>query len=86
LGSGILDISHWRDVISSSPASANASVAWRVLNIGGGLGVPARSDEPLLDLAALNWRCEIKIAYPQFELWPNLGAISSPMPACCWRG
>jgi len=74
LGSGILDISHWRDVYIQLASIGERIGSVRVLNIGGGLGVPARSDEPLLDLAALNLAlAEIKIAYPQFELWAEPG-------------
>ena len=74
LGSGILDVSHWRDVYVQLASIAERIGSVRVLNIGGGLGVPARSDEQPLDLgvlgAALN---EVKTAYPQFELWAEPG-------------
>jgi diaminopimelate decarboxylase/aspartate kinase len=74
LGSGILDVSHWRDVYVQLASIAEKIGSVRILNIGGGLGVPARGDEQPLDLAALGAALvEVKTAYPQFELWAEPG-------------
>jgi diaminopimelate decarboxylase/aspartate kinase len=74
LGSGILDVSHWRDVYVQLASIAERIGSVRVLNIGGGLGVPARSDEQPLDLGVLGAALgEVKTAYPQFELWAEPG-------------
>ncbi|HEY2394759.1 MAG TPA: bifunctional aspartate kinase/diaminopimelate decarboxylase [Rudaea sp.] len=74
LGSGILDVAHWRDVYVQLASIAERIGSVRVLNIGGGLGVPARSDEQPLDLAVLGATLtEVKTAYPQFELWAEPG-------------
>ena len=74
LGSGILDAAHWRDVYVQLASLAEKIGSVRVLNIGGGLGVPARGDESALDLAALGAAlAEVKAAYPQFELWAEPG-------------
>jgi len=74
LGSGILDSAHWRDVYVQLASIAERIGSIRVLNIGGGLGVPARGDEQPLDLAALGATLtEVKTAYPQFELWAEPG-------------
>ncbi len=74
LGSGILDAAHWRDVYVQLASIAEKIGSVRVLNIGGGLGVPARGDEMPLDLAALGTAlAEVKSAYPQFELWAEPG-------------
>jgi diaminopimelate decarboxylase/aspartate kinase len=74
LGSGILDVSHWRDVYVQLASIAEKIGSVRVLNIGGGLGVPARADESPLDLDALGAALlEVKTAYPQFELWAEPG-------------
>jgi diaminopimelate decarboxylase/aspartate kinase len=44
------------------------------LDIGGGLGVPARPDEAPLDLVVLGEMLgEVKRAYPQFKLWLEPG-------------
>lgn len=74
LGSGILDVSHWRDVYVQLASLAERIGSVHVLNIGGGLGVPARSDEQALDLGTLGAALgEVKTAYPQFELWAEPG-------------
>lgn len=74
LGSGILDSGHWREVYAQLAALAQRFTRIEAINIGGGLGVPARHDETALDLAALD-AClsEIKQAYPQFQLWLEPG-------------
>jgi diaminopimelate decarboxylase/aspartate kinase len=74
LGSGILDAAHWRDVYVQLASLAEKIGSVRVLNIGGGFGVPARGDEQPLDLGALGRAlAEVKAAYPQFELWAEPG-------------
>jgi bifunctional diaminopimelate decarboxylase / aspartate kinase len=74
LGSGILDIAHWKDVYVQLASIAEKIGSVRALNIGGGLGVPSRADEAPLDLAALGVAlAEVKTAYPQFELWAEPG-------------
>ena len=74
LGSGILDVAHWKDVYVQLASIAEKIGSVRALNIGGGLGVPARGDETPLDLRALGTAlAEVKTAYPQFELWAEPG-------------
>ena len=74
LGSGILDVAHWKDVYVQLASIAERIGSVRALNIGGGLGVPARGDEAPLDLGALGAAlAEVKTAYPQFELWAEPG-------------
>ncbi|MBS0571505.1 MAG: bifunctional aspartate kinase/diaminopimelate decarboxylase [Proteobacteria bacterium] len=74
LGSGILDVAHWKDVYVQLASIAEKIPSVHVLNIGGGLGVPARADEAPLDRVALGAAlAEVKSAYPQFELWAEPG-------------
>ncbi|HZP66514.1 MAG TPA: bifunctional aspartate kinase/diaminopimelate decarboxylase [Rudaea sp.] len=74
LGSGILDVGHWKDVYVQLASLAEKIGSVRTLNIGGGLGVPARADETPLDLHALGLAlAEVRTAYPQFELWAEPG-------------
>ncbi len=74
LGSGILDIAHWRSVYAQLASLAEGFSRIESLDIGGGLGVPARPDEAPLDLAALGEAlAEVKRAYPQFALWLEPG-------------
>ncbi|UXI67280.1 bifunctional aspartate kinase/diaminopimelate decarboxylase [Tahibacter amnicola] len=74
LGSGILDAGHWHEVYGQLAALAQRFTRIEAINIGGGLGVPARPDEAPMDLAALDAAlAEIKAAYPQFQLWMEPG-------------
>ena len=74
LGSGILDISHWRSVYAQLASLAEDFRRIESIDIGGGLGVPARPDETPLDLVALGEALgEVKRAYPQFGLWLEPG-------------
>ncbi len=74
LGSGILDVDHWKDVYVQLASIAEKMGSVHTLNIGGGLGVPSRADEDALDLVALNGAlAEVKSAYPQFTLWAEPG-------------
>jgi diaminopimelate decarboxylase/aspartate kinase len=74
LGSGILDATHWRDVYVQLASLGEKIGSVRALNIGGGLGVPARGDDSPLDLVVLGTAlAEVKTAYPQFELWAEPG-------------
>ena len=69
LGSGIRDAAHWPRVYSELATLATHFPQVRTLNLGGGLGVPSRSDEPPLDLAALDQRLsELKAMYPPFRV------------------
>jgi diaminopimelate decarboxylase/aspartate kinase len=74
LGSGILELAHWKEVAIQLASLAEKIGSVRVLNLGGGFGVPVRGDETALDLGALDAALtEVKTAYPQFELWSEPG-------------
>ena len=74
LGSGVLDATHWPRVYAQLASMAERIGTLRALNIGGGLGLPQRTGEQPLDLAALDaGLLEIKRAYPQYELWMEPG-------------
>ena len=74
LGSGILDVSHWSTVCGQLASLAERVGSVRCLNLGGGLGVPSHPGEADLDLAALDAAlAEVKLAYPQYELWLEPG-------------
>jgi bifunctional diaminopimelate decarboxylase / aspartate kinase len=74
LGSGIFDASHWRDVAAELASLAERFAGVRTLNLGGGLGVPARAGEPALDLAALAaGLAEVREQYPGYDLWMEPG-------------
>lgn len=70
LGSGILDIEHWREVYAQLATLAERFGGIESLNLGGGLGVPSRRDEAAPDLAALDAAlAEVKRVYPQYAVW-----------------
>ncbi|MET0230864.1 MAG: bifunctional aspartate kinase/diaminopimelate decarboxylase [Rhodanobacteraceae bacterium] len=74
LGSGILDVAHWRSVYSDLASLAESFSRIESIDIGGGLGVPSRPDEAPLDLARLGDALdEVHRAYPQFKLWLEPG-------------
>jgi diaminopimelate decarboxylase/aspartate kinase len=74
LGSGVLDAAHWPGVCGQLASLAERVGNVRVLNLGGGLGVPAHPGEAALDLAAIDAAlAEVKRAYPQYELWLEPG-------------
>ncbi len=74
LGSGILDVEHWRAVYSQLASLAEGFTRIESIDIGGGLGVPSRPDETALDLHALGeGLAEIRKVYPQFALWMEPG-------------
>ncbi|MGH8152368.1 MAG: aspartate kinase, partial [Rhodanobacteraceae bacterium] len=74
LGSGILDASHWPAACGQLASIAERIGSVRILNLGGGLGVPSHPGEAGLDLAAIDAAlAEVKRAYPNYELWLEPG-------------
>ncbi len=74
LGSGILDAAHWPLVCGQLASLAERIGSVRLLNLGGGLGVPSHPGEAELDLGAVDAAlAEVKRAYPQYELWLEPG-------------
>ena len=74
VGSGIFATDTWRDTAEQLAAAAAGLPDVRVLDIGGGLGVPDRADRAPVDLAALDATLAVfKTAHPQFQLWMEPG-------------
>jgi diaminopimelate decarboxylase/aspartate kinase len=73
-GSGVFDISTWEQTARTLAAAAQGFPDVRVLDIGGGIGVPERAARAPVDLAALNHALErFKSDHPRFELWMEPG-------------
>lgn len=73
-GSGIHDVSAWRDKASFLAEMAQQFGTVRVLDLGGGLGVPERAGAPGLDLEAMaQVLAQVKRAHPKFEIWMEPG-------------
>jgi diaminopimelate decarboxylase/aspartate kinase len=73
-GSGVLDAAHWGRIYAQLASLAEHIGSVSVLDLGGGLGVPAHPGERELDLDALGRALrEVKDAYPQYQLWMEPG-------------
>jgi diaminopimelate decarboxylase/aspartate kinase len=74
LGSGIRNAEAWSEVALFLAAAARRFPGARVLDVGGGLGVPERPGQAPLDLAALDrGLCRCQAENPGFELWLEPG-------------
>jgi diaminopimelate decarboxylase/aspartate kinase len=73
-GSGIRSPEAWQDVALFLAGVAERFPDVRVLDLGGGLGVPERPGQSALDLAALDDLLRrFKAVRPEFELWLEPG-------------
>ena len=73
-GSGILDPDLWLRTALALAQAAETFPEVRVLDLGGGLGVPEKAAQRPIDLARLAAAlAEFKIAYPRFALWLEPG-------------
>lgn len=73
-GSGIRDAMHWQRVAVGLVEAANALPDVRVLDLGGGLGVPEREGDAPLDLATLDKAlAEVRAALPDCQFWLEPG-------------
>ncbi|MBL8226118.1 MAG: bifunctional aspartate kinase/diaminopimelate decarboxylase [Chromatiales bacterium] len=74
VGSGILASETWQRVGADLVAIAQDFPDVRVLDLGGGLGVPEKAGQPGLDLAAVDASlAEIRAARPGTEIWLEPG-------------
>lgn len=73
-GSGILDPDHWTRVGERLAELAEAFPEVRIVNVGGGFGVPDREGLPPLPLEALGLGlAELRARHPHLELWVEPG-------------
>ena len=74
VGSGILDANVWRENALQLAGLAQSFPEVRVLDLGGGLGVPERAEQPGLALADLDTGlAAVKRAHPRLALWLEPG-------------
>ena len=74
IGSGIFDPQHWATVYAQLARLADRIGTVGSLDIGGGLAVPYKPEDVPFDLAAYARALEeLKLAYPQYELWVEPG-------------
>jgi diaminopimelate decarboxylase/aspartate kinase len=73
-GSGILQSDNWQNVAETLIEVAQSFPDVRVLDLGGGLGVPEKSGQHALNMQALdNSLAGFKRSCPQFEFWLEPG-------------
>ncbi|MDX1443938.1 MAG: bifunctional aspartate kinase/diaminopimelate decarboxylase [Gammaproteobacteria bacterium] len=74
VGSGIRDPQAWQDVALSLARVSEHFPDARILDLGGGFGVPERRNDIPLDMTAVAERLqEFRDAHPKFELWVEPG-------------
>ncbi len=74
IGSGIFDPQHWATVYAQLARLADRIGTVGSLDIGGGLAVPYKPEDVPFDLSAYARALEeLKLAYPQYELWVEPG-------------
>lgn len=73
-GSGILHLPSWAETARTLVSEAKRFPHVRTLDLGGGLGVPERSEQPGLPLAELDASlAKVRAEHPEFELWLEPG-------------
>jgi diaminopimelate decarboxylase/aspartate kinase len=73
-GSGVFDVTNWEETATLLASLTEQFPEVRFIDIGGGLGVPERADQPGVDLAKLDTAlAAVKAAFPKLELWMEPG-------------
>ena len=73
-GSGILDAGHWSTIARTLTRLIPALPDVRIVNVGGGLGIPERPGQPSLDMAALAaGLTTVRESHPDVEFWIEPG-------------
>ena len=74
VGSGIFDVTSWQRTARELAGLAQRFDDVRAIDIGGGLGVPERGDQPGLDLAKLDTLlAAVRAEHPRLEFWLEPG-------------
>ncbi len=73
-GSGILQVNNWARLAHHLVTIARRFPSVKIINLGGGLGVPERLGYPDFDVVALNDQLQaIRQEYPQYQFWLEPG-------------
>jgi diaminopimelate decarboxylase/aspartate kinase len=74
VGSGIFDVTNWEHTARQLADIAQHFADVKVIDVGGGLGVPERSDQPGVDLQKLDTLLmAVRAEYPGLEFWMEPG-------------
>jgi len=74
VGSGVFDVTSWEHTARLLAGAAQGLADLRVIDVGGGLGVPERADQPGVDLAKLDTLLlAVRAEHPRLEVWLEPG-------------
>jgi diaminopimelate decarboxylase/aspartate kinase len=74
VGSGIFDVTNWEHTARQLADIAQHFSDVKVIDVGGGLGVPERGDQPGVDLRKLDTLLTaVRAEYPRLEFWMEPG-------------
>jgi bifunctional diaminopimelate decarboxylase / aspartate kinase len=74
VGSGIFDVTSWEHTARLLARAASAFETLRVIDVGGGLGVPERAEQPGVDVAKLDTLLTaVRAEHPHLEVWLEPG-------------
>jgi bifunctional diaminopimelate decarboxylase / aspartate kinase len=74
VGSGIFDVTNWEHQARTLASLAHQFPDVRVIDVGGGLGVPERAEQPGVDLGRLDTLLQaVRAEYPGLEFWMEPG-------------
>jgi diaminopimelate decarboxylase/aspartate kinase len=74
VGSGIFDVTSWEHTARVLAQAARGFADLAVIDVGGGLGVPERPDQPGVDLAKLDTLlAAVRAEHPDLEVWLEPG-------------
>lgn len=73
-GSGIFNVYNWSETAALLGGLSRRFPHLRIIDVGGGIGVPERVGQRAIDLAALDGAvAEVRAALPDYELWLEPG-------------
>ena len=74
VGSGVFDVTSWEHTARVLAQAARSFEGVRVIDVGGGLGVPERPDQAAVDLARLDTLLQaVRAEHPHLEVWIEPG-------------
>jgi len=74
VGSGIFDVTSWEHTARLLAQAAQGFEGLRIIDVGGGLGVPERPDQSGVDLGKLDTLLTaVRAEHPQLEVWLEPG-------------
>jgi len=82
----VFDVTSWEHTARLLAHAAQGLADLRVIDVGGGLGVPERPDQAGVDLARLDTLLlAVRAEHPQLEVWLEPDATWWRRPGCCSR-